>query len=310
MLAFGACRAAGTGAAGLASGRELLPPDLTSFPSNLGMLSALTREAVNEAIDSLALPPKTPVTVVSSTWHEANWFVGSLMAEALAKRGYPVKIVEMASAPSGGGGGSAPTQPTGGGLPNGLPPPPSGGQGSGSGAGTEGAKTGAPGDTTGSKPDSLKKNENSPDQNKPPDNGTPSGAGAASSQEATPTPLPPQRVFPTGEVLDVRVVEFGIGYSDVNRKALFGPVRFTRVGGVYLQVSHVQGPDGELRKIVSSERHQVDHLSGSQRYLAEGASYPFSPPDLKPPSLGRYIEPTVVITIVGGLVYLFYSNQK
>jgi hypothetical protein len=68
---------------------------------------------------------------------------------------------------------------------------------------------------------------------------------------------------------------------------LFGPLRFTRVGGVTLQVSQMLGPAGQLRRVVMTERHQVDRLTGSDRILAEGASYPFTAPGLKAPSIGR-----------------------
>jgi hypothetical protein len=118
------------------------------------------------------------------------------------------------------------------------------------------------------------------------------------------------RTLPAGEVLDLRLVEFGVSYSDVGRKMLFGPLRFTRVGGVYIQVTSLKGPEGELRQVLSAERHRIDRLSGSQRSLAEGASYPFNLPVLKSPGLGRYIEPTVVVGIVSSLVYLFYANQS
>ena len=62
--------------------------------------------------------------------------------------------------------------------------------------------------------------------------------------------------------------------------------------------------------MVTAERHHWDRLSGRQRVLAEGASYPFTAPELKSPGLGRYVEPAVVVGIVGSLIYLFYTNQN
>jgi hypothetical protein len=287
------------------------------FLSNLGVLENLTRQASCDLVDSLHLAPNCPVTILSTTWHEGNWFVGNLLGEALAARGHKVQVIEVATAPEGAKeeNGSTetgqPEKPAHNGRPKGT-----GGAGAGN---TEGAGAGAgaaPGDTTAVSPDSsatgepsdpLLPNDQTPAQPAESESTTVSSAAAKPvviKAEATP------RVLPAGEVLDVRVLEFGVGYSNVNRVWLFGPVRFTRVGGVYFQVCHLKGPEGELRSVASAARHQVDRLSGSQRALAEGASYPFARPDLKTPSLSRYIEPTVVVAIVASLVYLFNKNQN
>ncbi|MFN8549403.1 MAG: hypothetical protein U0527_15880 [Candidatus Eisenbacteria bacterium] len=62
--------------------------------------------------------------------------------------------------------------------------------------------------------------------------------------------------------------------------------------------------------MVSVERHEVDRLAGWQKVLAEGATYPFTKPELQSPSVGRYVEPAVVVGIVTSLIYLFYQNQN
>ncbi len=111
-------------------------------------------------------------------------------------------------------------------------------------------------------------------------------------------------------MIDVDVLEFGVTYADASRRMLFGPLRFWRVAGTYVQFSHLKGPEGTLKRVVSVERHAVDHLTGSQKILAEGATYPFQRPALMPPSLGRYVEPAVVVGIVTSLIYLFYQNQN
>ena len=247
------------------------------------------------------------MTVVSTNWHEANWFAGNLVAEALASKGHEVKVVELVSKPpdagnAGGQNQGAQQQQNGGG-------PDAGNNQNQSGPGSVARRNRAAADSAAAaaKADSTKNaaaSSNSQASSPSPAGGAPGGAAAAA-----PAPVKPVEL-PSGEVLDVRVLEFGVGYADVSRSWLFGPVKFTRIGGVYLQVSHLVGPSGDLQKVVTAERHQVDHLSGEQRALAEGASYPFTPPDLKMPSLNRYIEPTVVIAIVASLVVLFQKNQN
>ena len=43
--------------------------------------------------------------------------------------------------------------------------------------------------------------------------------------------------------------------------------------------------------------------------MLEGNSYPFTQPALESRGLGAYVEPVLVLSIVLGLVYLFYTNQ-
>lgn len=147
----------------------------------------------------------------------------------------------------------------------------------------------------------------------PPAGASPPSPPAASPPRGTSSAPPGLTVphgLPPGDVLDVRLLEFGVVYRDVGRRLFLGPVSFTRVAGAYIQVSHLQGPSGELKNLVSAERHHWDRLSGRQKALVEGASYPFAPPALTAPSLGRYVEPAVVVAIVGSLIYLFYTNQN
>ena len=311
-------------------------PERSGFYSNLGLLETISREAANAIADSLTLPPGTAVTLYSSTPHDANWFVGTVFGEILAKRGYKVRILDWEPAPAHADSSSqsSPSSPT---LAHPNRPHPGGEQNpQGQGAplaesdeGGDGTGDGTtPADTTVANPDSVRAAADSirggaegepSDKTSPGEKRRHGGQPAASQPQptgSTGTPASGQapaaalRVLPPGEVLDLRVVEFGVSYADVGRKLLFGPVRFTRVAGVYLQVSSRKEPEGELRQVLSAERHSVDRLTGSQRALAEGASYPFRIPELHAPGLGRYIEPTVVVGIVSSLVYLFYANQS
>jgi hypothetical protein len=319
-------------------------PERSGFYSNLGLLDTISREAVNVIADSLALPPGSAVTLYASTPHDANWFVGTVFGEILAERGYKVRILDWG--PSQARGDSTNESPPPSPAPVQPKRPRQGGEQNPQGQGApqtgsdavrdstkddnrDGDEDGTtPADTTASNPDSARADADSVrvgPEGEPPDETSPSEKGqggepSAFSQEqptgSAATPAPGQapaaalRALPAGEVLDLRVVEFGVSYADVGRKLFFGPLRFTRVGGVYIQVSSLGEPKGELRQVLSAERHRVDRLSSSQLTMAEGASYPFRIPELKVPGLGRYIEPTVVVGIVSSLVYLFYANQS
>jgi hypothetical protein len=285
--------------------------------SNLGLIEALTRAAVHSLADSLRLPPRTPVTLIATTFHEANWFVASRLAEELAERGYPVRISKSVMAPEEEapppGAGGHPAQGGNGhalgALANTQTPAVQSGQ-------NQGLNTKAPGDTTGAYADSVAL------ANRDPLWGDTTGTGETAEQPEGTTVEQPEvhqvtqgtiaeiDSLPSGEVIDLRLLEFGVGYSDVRRVLLFGPLRYVRVGGIYLQISQLNGTSRLVRQVITAQGHKIDRMSGSQRALAEGASYPFTPPVLKAPSLSRYIEPTVVVAIVSSLVYLFYTNQN
>lgn len=305
--------------------------------SNLGLLDHLTRSAVVEIADSLNLEPGRSVTLCSTTWHEANWFVACRLAEVLADRGVKVRLQELAAPPEGelasaqqsgaaAGQQSAGRQPAqGSGEPGSEPAQP---EGDATGENPIGENPidengDALGDTTGAYADSIAAANADPLWGSPAQTGAQTSPGNASSQAQKASHSgghassrsvlggsAASSGLPQGECLDIRIMEFGVGYSDARRTLLFGPLRFTRVGGVYVQVSHMDELNGDLRRSVTAQRHQVDRLSGGQKALAEGASYPFTNPQLQAPSLGRYIEPAVVVAIVSSLVYLFYTNQN
>jgi len=285
--------------------------------SNLGLLESLTREAVAELADSLDLEGARRVTVLSSTWHEGNAFVAGFLGRRLAERGLEVVIIPSAPSADSLTAGAAPSEPEPGpgrirpGRPGGTVP-----VGTAGGAG----EAGALGDTTGAYQDSIDAYAQNFDPlwgqlidsslvttGQPSAPAQPGAAAASAGGESAKAASTPK--LPEGDVLDLRIMEFGVGYSEFSRSLLFGPVRFSRIAGVYLQVSHLEGPDGVLKKVVTAERHWVQRLTGAQRYLAEGAAFPFKAPEMQKPSLGRYIEPAVVVAIAGMLVFLFYKNQ-
>ena len=82
------------------------------------------------------------------------------------------------------------------------------------------------------------------------------------------------------------------------------------MAGVYAQVSALNGPRGQLADVYTAQKHHWDRVVGRERALAESAEYPYRRPELNAPGLGNYVEPAVVVGIVGSLIYLFYANQN
>lgn len=287
--------------------------------SNLSLLETLALETLLEGVESLELSVDQPVTIVTRKPHEANDFVAKLLGRTLAERGFDVRIA--VSAPV------ADAPPVDESLTN---PPQVTNRVSESHPGRQRARQqqAASGDTTGAQADSVASADPLWGQSpKRADAEAGDSAAEGSSADADEEDTNGEgadtedlggsveaMVFrsglPAGQVVDLEILEFGVSYADARRKLLFGSVRFTRVAGAYFQLAHLRGPGGEVVQIRSAERHVVDDLTSRQRVLVGGASYPFTRPELVPPSLGRYIEPTVVVGIVGSLIYLFYTNQN
>ena len=116
--------------------------------------------------------------------------------------------------------------------------------------------------------------------------------------------------YPEGTILDLDVLQFGVHYAEAKRRMWVGGVEFTRIAGVYIRVSQLEGPSGRWIDMAKAEKHHWDRVSGRQRVLAEGAEYPFRSPTLHAPGLGTYVEPALVVGVVGSLIYLFYANQN
>lgn len=131
-------------------------------------------------------------------------------------------------------------------------------------------------------------------------------------------PAPPPIVQPTapaepieGEVLRFRVLELGVTYPGSKRSLLLlGPRSITRLTGAHLRVTRVEEPAGTILGVADGDHHVIDRFPGSIRAYIEGAEYPFTRPEMQPGSLGKLVEPAVVLGIVAGLVFLFYANQN
>ena len=264
--------------------------------NNLSLLEQLSRSAAEEIAASLEVDPSTPITVIATTPHEGNAFVKRILAESLAARGYQVTVarsqaeVDTASAPD------APAA-----RPGNRPP---------------GAAAGGPASADPVDAPAADTTKALVDGGPPPDGRAAEMAMAA----ATPVSSKPFQVtaectvplgtYPDGVTLDLHLLEFGVQYKEVGRRYLVGPVSFTRVAGVYAQVSALNGPRGQLADVYTAQKHHWDRVVGRERALAESAEYPYRRPELNAPGLGNYVEPAVVVGIVGSLIYLFYANQN
>lgn len=88
----------------------------------------------------------------------------------------------------------------------------------------------------------------------------------------------------------------GLGSSQVERRAR-AAVAFSLIREGELQW------EGEFTRIVE------DRVSRKQIGLLGNASYGFSKIQIEEQSLGTFVEPVIVSTVLGSLVYLFFSSR-
>lgn len=113
-----------------------------------------------------------------------------------------------------------------------------------------------------------------------------------------------------GPILFFRVNDFAFRYADIYRRLMFGPKRVRRLCRIdlHLRLSDVGG-----ETIVWSENAShsaVDVVPYGSVGLLESKGVPWAAPERQPGTLARLYEPLIVAGIVGGLVFLFYSNQS
>src|SRR4029078_13296010 len=112
-----------------------------------------------------------------------------------------------------------------------------------------------------------------------------------------------------GLVFTYRLVEFGVTYHDSWRRGSMGARVVERLASVNLYCRLVSDGPRDVLWVGQGKSERLDIVPKSKLDLREGLSYPFTPkPTLRQEPLSRFLEPVLVTSIIGGLVYLFYTN--
>jgi hypothetical protein len=120
----------------------------------------------------------------------------------------------------------------------------------------------------------------------------------------------------TGRVSDSRyrlsyqIIRMSLSYPEIGRRFWFGAKRVERRTdiGIFAQLADVGS--GDILWVGDTQRSGGDTIRYSQLKLVEDQRYEFTRPPRHEVRWSRLIEPVVVTGIIGGLVYLFFSNQS
>ena len=112
------------------------------------------------------------------------------------------------------------------------------------------------------------------------------------------------RAEPGGSRLSYRVLDLGItGKSSLWRAKVLRQSRAT----LALRVSSTD--DGSLRWQAQETALQSDRVPKKMVEQLQTTTHKFAATDLEEQSWGKFVEPAIVSTVLGGLVYLFFSNR-
>ena len=285
------------------------------FDTNLGLIQRATEEAIERALEGLRLPPGSEIQLFGVLKLDGDWFVEDRIANYLSGKGYKVYLIEKPKAKTPGTALEGDLDGDGViSIPEATALSTPGGRPAATNADTASAlgNLGSAVDSVVSAPPSnpVTSNDEARAASNPtgPTSKNPNAAGPPAGSLT-----PVLNEFPEGVeglVLSFRVVEFGVTYHDQWRQGFLGQRVVERLAAVDLNCRLVSGDEKNIIWVGNGRSERLDIVPKSKLDLLEGRSYPFIKPALPPQSLSRIVEPVLVLGIVAGLVFLFYSNQN
>jgi len=274
----------------LALGQDLGQAVIESYPTNLALLTQVSQGAVSQMLMGFQAPANARVLVEAADQNEANWFIEDLILRRLSGWGYQPFLKSPSPVPESKTSGSATSA-------------------------TPSKPASPPAESPASLADAM--GQSRPDSTGGPGNvaGDTSAVGdaATTGEDSTAVVSPPSLAPPEERpeyVLRFRVVQFDLSYPKSYRTSPFGSRKVQRRASVSL-VSHLlQGGRQEVVWGGHGEVERIDVVPQNKLSLLEGTSFPFEEPTLETKGWGALVEPALVIAIVAGLIYLFYTNQN
>ncbi len=123
------------------------------------------------------------------------------------------------------------------------------------------------------------------------------------------SPVDSNRNLAESKWLYYRIIDLKLDYPKTTRKGFWGEKSVTRKAWLNLSFREEDKTTG---KVLWSQRGQTEKSDAVKNNLIKSlnnSSYPFLCPSPSRDPLSRFVEPAVVTTVVGGLVYLFFANR-
>jgi hypothetical protein len=107
---------------------------------------------------------------------------------------------------------------------------------------------------------------------------------------------------PDGAVLSYRIVDLGVsGSSGVLGGRIVRRCRLT----LALRLTS----EGELKWQTEAKSEISDRVSKNRIEVLQSSSYEFADTELEEKNWGKFVEPIIVSTVLGSLIYIFFNNR-
>lgn len=112
------------------------------------------------------------------------------------------------------------------------------------------------------------------------------------------------RIAAEAPILSYRILELGLS----SQASLVGD-KVTRYSHLSMALNFSQGSDQTLYWQDEVSAQVQDVVRKNEMKLLQHSSYKFAKTEVKEQSWGKFVEPVIVTTVLGGLIYLFFSNR-
>ena len=105
------------------------------------------------------------------------------------------------------------------------------------------------------------------------------------------------------------VVDLNVAYPARHRNYLIGATRITRVARARLSFQLIDGKTDKVLWMCEETASRTDSFLKEELLLVQSDLYPFAKAAVQEEDINRVLEPIIVSGVVGGLIYLFFSNR-
>jgi hypothetical protein len=116
-------------------------------------------------------------------------------------------------------------------------------------------------------------------------------------------------VHPNSQNLFYRIIDLKLEYPEMKSRGFLKEKLVTRKAYLNLSFQLTEGSSGKIIWTRRDAREYSDVIKKGMFKKLNNPAYPFLSPPLPESSLSKYLEPALVTTVVGGLVYLFFANR-
>ena len=122
-------------------------------------------------------------------------------------------------------------------------------------------------------------------------------------------PIDVRPLDPTAELIEYRVAALAVTYTGTHKSRVLGATQVDRLAKASLAARHMS-PEGGLMEAASGSASLQDRVAEEDLPQMEDNLYQFPRPVVPTRDLTRVLEPAIVVGLVTGLVFLFYTNRN